>query len=109
MNCYDCALEDTTAPAVAVCDRCGRGVCARHAHAPGRLPGRPVPRTAGAGPDSGRRPARRVTCRACREAESFDPVRSRPGPGRDRTEESARTGPSRRAPVRAGRGRRGPR
>lgn len=28
MNCYDCALNGTTTPAVAVCTDCGAGVCA---------------------------------------------------------------------------------
>jgi hypothetical protein len=71
VNCYDCALKDTTAPAVAVCDRCGCGVCLRHAHVVGLL----MERAPGSGPSVGRRLARRVTCPSCHEAEAFDHVR----------------------------------
>ncbi len=27
MNCYDCALNGNTTPAVAVCNDCGAGIC----------------------------------------------------------------------------------
>ncbi|MDN3028988.1 DUF2180 family protein [Streptomyces sp. S.PB5] len=71
MHCYDCALEDTATPAIAVCARCGCGVCLRHASVLGQL----VRHSVGMGPSCGRKPARRVTCRTCHEAEAFDHVR----------------------------------
>jgi len=71
VNCYDCALVDTAVPAVAVCDRCGCGVCVQHAHVSGLL----VERMVGTGRGYGRNLARRVTCGVCREAEVFDHVR----------------------------------
>ncbi|MFJ4466518.1 DUF2180 family protein [Streptomyces sp. NPDC089424] len=66
MNCYDCAadaLRPVQSPAVAVCARCGAGMCSGHLHAT-RVP---VPGAAGVSaqaPD-----ARRLTCGICYEAE----------------------------------------
>ncbi|PWI17975.1 hypothetical protein DI272_30315 [Streptomyces sp. Act143] len=70
VDCYDCALEDTATPAIAVCGRCGCGVCVQHAC----VLGQQVRRAAGTGLSYGRKPARRVTCRTCHEAEAFDHV-----------------------------------
>lgn len=71
MDCYDCALEDTATPAIAVCDSCGCGVCVRHAHVSGRL----VERLGGPRPGYRRKLARRLTCGVCRAVEAFDHVR----------------------------------
>ncbi|MEV3858177.1 DUF2180 family protein [Streptomyces sp. NPDC050095] len=71
MQCYDCALKDSATPAIAVCDRCGCGVCLGHAHVSGQL----VRHLAGMGQSCGDRPARRMTCPVCHEAEALAPVR----------------------------------
>ncbi|MEU9733901.1 DUF2180 family protein [Streptomyces sp. NPDC048002] len=67
MQCYECALEDEAAPAVAMCVRCGCGVCLRHAHVADQA----VPHEAGLGLTYGPRTARRVTCATCHAAEAF--------------------------------------
>ncbi|MBY8885507.1 DUF2180 family protein [Streptomyces sp. PTM05] len=65
MNCYDCVLDGTVAPAVAVCSRCGSGVCLDHvrvtAEHPHRVTGTGVATLSGT--------ARRATCATCRAAE----------------------------------------
>ncbi len=33
MNCYDCAIQGESAPAVAVCKHCGVGMCLEHLYA----------------------------------------------------------------------------
>ncbi|MGH4030405.1 DUF2180 family protein [Actinomycetota bacterium Odt1-20B] len=65
MNCYDCALADEAVAAVAVCHRCGVGLCAEHV----RVGREPVPRTAGMGLSHSTRLARHVTCPVCHGAE----------------------------------------
>ncbi|CCK32475.1 hypothetical protein BN159_8097 [Streptomyces davaonensis JCM 4913] len=68
MHCYECALEDTATPAIAVCMRCGCAVCLKHAKVAERL----VHHDAGLGQTYGPRPARRVTCPTCHDAEAFE-------------------------------------
>lgn len=65
MNCYDClALEQKTV-AVAVCSRCGAGLCLDHAH----LAPQTVHEAAGTGRSTHTHNARRLTCGVCHEAE----------------------------------------
>ncbi|MFZ3573061.1 DUF2180 family protein [Streptomyces sp. BH097] len=65
MNCYDCAAADTSVSAVAVCRRCGAGICVQHAHV-GHVS---VPRTAGTGLSESHALARHLTCDVCHHAE----------------------------------------
>lgn len=67
MFCYDCSNRaGTSTPAVAMCVRCGAGVCHAHAHVSHPLAYAIV----GAGRATHDRPARHITCDACREAET---------------------------------------
>jgi hypothetical protein len=43
MNCYDCAIHNTTQRAVAICHDCGAGLCVDHAHTHDRYLQRMVP------------------------------------------------------------------
>ncbi|NBM17880.1 DUF2180 family protein [Streptomyces sp. GC420] len=65
MNCYDCAQLGRTTPATAVCRHCGAAVCTAHARATGVT----VHRTTGMGSSTRPRPARRITCTTCYDAE----------------------------------------
>ncbi|MFJ8057615.1 DUF2180 family protein [Streptomyces sp. NPDC096142] len=65
MNCYDCAVADTPAAAVASCTTCGAGICLAHAHASSYLLHRP----SGMGVATLPRAARRILCATCRDAE----------------------------------------
>ncbi|MET9817235.1 MULTISPECIES: DUF2180 family protein [unclassified Streptomyces] len=63
MHCLECSTDNTERPAVAVCQGCGAGVCAHHAHT--------VRRTERTGPPlgpAGTRQARTVLCPACAAA-----------------------------------------
>jgi hypothetical protein len=70
MNCFDCAVETrastvvpSPASAVAICARCGAGICGTHLH----VTSDPIP-----GPSDSSTPvpeARRLTCGVCYEAE----------------------------------------
>ncbi|MDT0438295.1 MULTISPECIES: DUF2180 family protein [Streptomyces] len=67
MQCYDCSdRPGTAAPAVGVCIRCGAGVCRAHAHESHA----PAYAIVGAGRATHERPARHLTCGACRTAET---------------------------------------
>ncbi|MEU5894372.1 DUF2180 family protein [Streptomyces sp. NPDC047461] len=65
MNCYDCAQEERTIPATAVCLHCGAAVCTEHAHVTADL----VYRMVGMGPSVRPLAARRITCTTCYDAE----------------------------------------
>ena len=68
MNCYDCSIDGTTLPAVAVCHDCGAAVCTNHAITTVRRVTRMVPlgRRIPAGPAA--RTVRCVTCDAAATA-----------------------------------------
>ncbi|ATL29344.1 DUF2180 family protein [Streptomyces formicae] len=67
MNCYDCHTQERPGiPAVAICHRCGAGLCPDHAHATPTT----LHRVHGTGLATGPRPARRITCHTCRAAEA---------------------------------------
>ncbi|MYQ75825.1 MULTISPECIES: DUF2180 family protein [unclassified Streptomyces] len=65
MNCYDCHTSDVSTPALAVCRRCGAGICGAHSTA--------VPHTLhrinGVGVATLPRVARRLVCPTCCAAE----------------------------------------
>lgn len=63
MNCFDCLPERERA-AVAVCHRCGAGVCPEHVHH-GR---QPVHEVHGTGLATQRKSARLLSCGVCHEA-----------------------------------------
>ncbi|GGO43474.1 hypothetical protein GCM10012287_06730 [Streptomyces daqingensis] len=65
MNCYDCLSRQRTTVAVAVCTRCGAGLCLDHAHVAPEI----VHESAGTGVTAHSRNARRFTCGICHEAE----------------------------------------
>lgn len=65
MHCYDCQREGTVASAVAVCRRCGAGLCAGHT----REGPETVHEAAGTGRHTHSPGARRLTCSVCHEAE----------------------------------------
>ncbi|MEU3186836.1 DUF2180 family protein [Streptomyces sp. NPDC006923] len=67
MNCFDCHLtHQATAPAVAICRRCGVAVCADHMH----VGAEPIQRRAGLGPATQPHNVRRITCATCHAAEA---------------------------------------
>jgi len=74
MRCYDCAHAQTgtgagsgtAAEAVAVCRRCGAGLCAEHAYERPQT----VYEPAGTGTYARSPEGRRLTCAVCHEAES---------------------------------------
>lgn len=65
MDCFDCAEQNTNAPAVGTCTDCGAGMCLQHAHAERR----PVTCriTAGMAPvhHPAQQPARTLRCPSC--------------------------------------------
>ncbi|MET8471785.1 DUF2180 family protein [Streptomyces sp. NPDC004856] len=65
MNCYDCAMEEKVATAVAVCRRCGAGVCVTHAHVTRGA----IHRAAGTGLSESHAQARHIACGVCHHAE----------------------------------------
>jgi hypothetical protein len=65
MNCYDCLTRQETTVAVAMCTRCGAGLCLNHAHVSPQV----VYEAAGTGKTSHSLDARRFTCGLCHEAE----------------------------------------
>ena len=72
MNCYDCLPRETghpsTTPAVAVCRRCGAGLCVDHVRAEPET----IHQVAGTGTASSEG-ARRLTCALCHDAEQSLP------------------------------------
>ena len=67
MYCYDCSDgPDVVTPAVAVCVRCGAGVCRAHARESHPLAYGVV----GTGRATHQKPARHITCEACHAAET---------------------------------------
>ncbi len=66
MNCLECAEADSTTAAVAVCGRCGAGLCRDHLHEGGETPTvtAPIARQVPVEPL-----ARRVRCMKCESAE----------------------------------------
>ncbi|MET9031670.1 DUF2180 family protein [Streptomyces mirabilis] len=64
MNCYDC--PGTPGPAVAVCIRCGAGLCRKHVHESHP----PTQDITGTGRATHEKPARHITCGSCRAAET---------------------------------------
>lgn len=64
MICYDCATDDRTTPAQAVCGHCGAAVCRDHVRVRPRL----LTAFAGTG-TAPPLPARRATCLVCRAAD----------------------------------------
>ena len=61
MQCYDCAVENKTAPAVAVCSTCGAGLCVDHS-----VLGHADEWTASVGnPSASKLPGRRILCQTC--------------------------------------------
>jgi hypothetical protein len=65
MNCYDCLTLQEISAAVAVCTRCGAGLCLDHAHVAPQT----VHEAAGTGRSTHSHNARRLTCGVCHEAE----------------------------------------
>ncbi|AXK36307.1 DUF2180 family protein [Streptomyces armeniacus] len=65
MNCFDCP-PDRERTAVAVCHRCGAGLCRDHAHTGVET----VHAVHGTGRATHTPSARRLSCGTCREAES---------------------------------------
>jgi hypothetical protein len=65
MNCYDCLNRQETTVAVAVCSRCGAGLCLNHVHVAPQV----VHETEGTGRATHSPNARRFTCGLCHEAE----------------------------------------
>ncbi|MFG3256813.1 DUF2180 family protein [Streptomyces sp. NPDC048172] len=65
MDCYDCLPRAAERHAVAVCRRCGAGLCVDHV----RLSPETVHQVAGTGTASSEKRARRITCGVCHEAE----------------------------------------
>ena len=65
MNCFDCAIEDRSEPAVAVCTDCGAAVCLTHAHVTRRwlTTTMAINRTVPVQP-----PARALRCATCQAA-----------------------------------------
>lgn len=66
MNCFDCrpdALRPVPTAALAVCARCGAGICGTHVH----LSADPLPAPAGSSAPPAE--ARRLTCGVCYTAE----------------------------------------
>ncbi|MCY9784138.1 DUF2180 family protein [Nocardiopsis sp. EMB25] len=68
VECYDCARKGQAVSAVAVCMRCGAGVCLEHAH---ETPVE-VRRAASPGQSEMPDPARHITCPVCFHAEGLD-------------------------------------
>lgn len=65
MNCYDCPAQHDSGVAVAVCSRCGAGLCRDHVHVAPQT----VHEAAGTGVYTHTPDARRLTCSVCHEAE----------------------------------------
>ncbi|MFS8097381.1 DUF2180 family protein [Lentzea alba] len=65
MNCYDCAIENQTTTATAVCRHCGAAVCAEHAHVIAEA----FRHFSGMGPADRLPLARRISCGTCYHAE----------------------------------------
>jgi len=65
MNCYDCLSRQDATVAVAVCTRCGAGLCLDHAHVAPQI----VHESVGTGRSTHSPDARRFTCGLCHEAE----------------------------------------
>ncbi|MFM9369964.1 DUF2180 family protein [Streptomyces sp. Da 82-17] len=65
MNCYECAQRGGTTEAVAVCRRCGAGICPEHVYTETQE----LQETANPGKVMPERPARRLTCPTCNAAE----------------------------------------
>lgn len=67
MNCFEIAHTGPEVPAVAVCARCGAGLCREHAitHPDHLMVTRPVNRRVRVQP-----PARRILCGVCTAAEA---------------------------------------
>ncbi|MGH4033816.1 DUF2180 family protein [Actinomycetota bacterium Odt1-20B] len=74
MKCYDCAQIGQLVDAVAVCRRCGGGICVAHAS----VTDEEVRHLTGMGLSHGPRSARRMTCTVCHEAESLVPATPAP-------------------------------
>lgn len=65
MNCFECHASGAVSPSIAVCRRCGAGLCAEHVTTGSDTLHRP----AGTGLATNPRPARRLTCPTCHQAE----------------------------------------
>jgi len=70
MNCFDCAIQDRSAQAVAVCTGCGAAVCLTHAHVTRRwlTTTMAINRTVSVQPPT--RTLRCATCQAAHDAQA---------------------------------------
>ncbi|MFE9600540.1 DUF2180 family protein [Streptomyces hokutonensis] len=65
MNCYECHQAGTTTAAVAVCRNCGAALCPDHI----KVNPQHLERPEGMGVTTLKKPARRITCLTCHDAE----------------------------------------
>lgn len=65
MNCYDCHQSGVTTSAVAVCRNCGASLCPDHIE----VTVQHLERNEGMGLATLKKPARRLTCLICHDAE----------------------------------------